>query len=75
MTLRYTPDDATPRYRPGGDLDPARFPGRGSSPVSDPDAPPGVFAAIQEQLGLKLVATRGPTDRLVIDRVERPSEN
>jgi uncharacterized protein (TIGR03435 family) len=40
------------------------------------DAPlPGLFAAIQQQLGLKLEATKGPVDVLVIDRAERPSEN
>jgi uncharacterized protein (TIGR03435 family) len=42
-----------------------------------PDVPtkPDLFAAVQQQLGLKLEATRGPVDTLVIDRVERPSEN
>jgi uncharacterized protein (TIGR03435 family) len=75
MTLRFSADEATPRWTRGGDLDPARFPGRGAPAASDPDTPPGIFTAIQEQLGLKLVATRGPTDVLVIDHVERPSEN
>jgi len=36
---------------------------------------PGLFAAIQEQLGLKLEATRGPVDSIVIERIGRPSEN
>jgi uncharacterized protein (TIGR03435 family) len=30
---------------------------------------------MQEQLGLRLEAGRGPVSVLVIDRVERPSEN
>ncbi|GGA77835.1 hypothetical protein GCM10011507_31350 [Edaphobacter acidisoli] len=44
-------------------------------PVSEPDAAPGIFTAVQEQLGLKLEATKGPADVLVIDHVERPSPN
>ena len=36
---------------------------------------PSIFAAVQEQLGLKLESTRAPVDVLVIDHIERPSEN
>jgi uncharacterized protein (TIGR03435 family) len=39
------------------------------------DTPPSLFTALQEQLGLKLDAQTGSVDVLVIDRVERPSEN
>ena len=34
-----------------------------------------IFTAIREQLGLVLRAERAPLDVLVIERVERPSEN
>jgi uncharacterized protein (TIGR03435 family) len=34
-----------------------------------------IFTALEEQLGLKLVAARRPVDILVIDHVERPSAN
>jgi uncharacterized protein (TIGR03435 family) len=39
------------------------------------DAPPGIFTAIQEQLGLKLESKKGPVPVLVIDSVEMPSAN
>jgi uncharacterized protein (TIGR03435 family) len=57
LALRWTPDDATPT--PNG--------------APDPLEPPGIFTAIQEQLGLKLESGRGPV--LVIDSVEMPSAN
>jgi uncharacterized protein (TIGR03435 family) len=52
-----------------------------------PDAPPGATApsdefgrtpfveALRQQLGLKLVRTKAAVRTLVIDDVERPSEN
>lgn len=46
-----------------------------NSPTNEPDAAPGIFTAVQEQLGLKLEATKGPADVLVIDHVEAPSAN
>ena len=47
--------------------------------VPNPSEPggklPKVSALLQEQLGLRLESVRGPADVLVIDSVERPSEN
>ncbi len=39
------------------------------------DTTPTIYTAIQEQLGLRLRAEKMPIDVLVIDHVERPSEN
>jgi len=36
---------------------------------------PSLFTAIEEQLGLKLESTKGPVEVIVIDHVERSSEN
>jgi uncharacterized protein (TIGR03435 family) len=63
VTLNWTPDDG-----PGGM---ARTADDGSSG----DAAPDLFTAVQEQLGLKLQPAKGPVETLVVDHVERPTEN
>ncbi len=52
----------------------------GSGAASDNPLPPAssgpsIFTALQEQLGLKLESTRGPVDIIIIDHIERPTEN
>ncbi len=42
---------------------------------NEANAPPGLYTAIEEQLGLKLEAVKQLTDVLVVDRVQKPSEN
>lgn len=56
--------------------------GRGARPLDttpDADNPdtgkPSIFAALQQQLGLRLESAKVPTKVLIIDRVERPTEN
>ena len=43
------------------------------APGADP--PPDLFVAVQQQLGLKLDATKQKIEVYVIDKVEKPSEN
>ena len=45
-----------------------------AAPTTASDPVPSLFTAIQE-LGLKLESTKGPVEVLVIDSVERPTEN
>jgi uncharacterized protein (TIGR03435 family) len=48
----------------------------GELPAASADAPsPPLFQAVQQQLGLKLDARRGPVAAIVIDQVEHPSPN
>ncbi|HEY1760669.1 MAG TPA: M56 family metallopeptidase [Bryobacteraceae bacterium] len=55
------------------DSTPSLVPGV-ADPVPD-DPRPTIFTAVQQQLGLKLEEAKGPVQILVIDRVEKPSEN
>jgi uncharacterized protein (TIGR03435 family) len=48
---------------------------RGPAAADAPGAPPSVFTAVQEQLGLRLEPSRAVRDMLVIDRLEHPTEN
>ena len=62
INLTWTPDQM-PNRPPGAPELPANADG------------PSLFTAVQEQLGLKLDAQRGPVEMLVIDRAEKPVEN
>jgi len=63
-TLKYTPDQATP-----GLAQKAQY-----VPTIDPNGP-SIFTAMQEQLGLKLEATKGPLDLLVVVSAQPPPAN
>jgi len=60
LALRWTPDDT--QTEPGRQTD-------------DNSAFPGLFTAIEEQLGLKLQEEKRPAQVFVIDHVDMPTEN
>jgi uncharacterized protein (TIGR03435 family) len=62
FTLKWAPDES-------------QFGGHVPPPSDDPSAPPGLFTAVAEQLGLKLEPTKSMVDVIVIDHVEKPSPN
>ncbi len=68
FTLKWTPD-ASQRQLSGPGPEP------NAPPAPDADAPPDLFAAFQQQLGLKLQSAKAPVDAIVVDHVEKPSEN
>jgi uncharacterized protein (TIGR03435 family) len=65
FTLRWTPDESQC----------AGLGIRVPPPAADPTAPPTVFTAIQEQLGLRFESTRAPVEVMAIDRIDKPSAN
>jgi uncharacterized protein (TIGR03435 family) len=70
--LHWTPDETQPQ------LGPPQAPGAppGAPPPDQPTTWPSLFAAVQEQLGLKLIGERTSIDMFIIDHLqETPTEN
>lgn len=59
LKLKWTPDEDADKAADNGTT----------------DRPPDLFTATQEQLGLKLVPSKGPVTTLVVDHAEQPSPN
>ncbi|HWC98057.1 MAG TPA: TIGR03435 family protein [Candidatus Sulfopaludibacter sp.] len=76
FTLEYAPDsvEGGPQFA-GGGPPPGAPGGEGRAPAAaDPGAT--VYAAVQQQLGLKLESKKLPLDNVVIDHIEKvPTEN
>jgi uncharacterized protein (TIGR03435 family) len=65
FTLTWTPDEF-------------QFSGLGirpQPPTDNVNAPPDLYTAMQQQLGLKMESANAPVEVLVIDRGEKPTEN
>jgi uncharacterized protein (TIGR03435 family) len=62
FTLDWTPDEF-------------QFTSFGPLPKLPDTGKPNIFQAFQDQLGLKLESTKAPTDVIVIDKAEKPSDN
>ena len=65
FNLNWTPDES--QFESMGGFKPPA--------TEDPNAPPALSTAMQEQLGLKFDAVKAPADAFVIDHVEKPSAN
>jgi uncharacterized protein (TIGR03435 family) len=62
LTLEWTPDEVQSPAKAGGE-------------AAEPPSGPSIFTALQEQLGLKLETQKAPIEMVVIDRIEKPTEN
>src|SRR5215469_8638210 len=67
--LKFTPD---PGMRPFGA---AARPPEAQPATTDPDAPPDLFSAMEQQLGLRMQKANAQVEVMIIDKVEKPSAN
>jgi uncharacterized protein (TIGR03435 family) len=67
LKLNWTPDESQYGGRP--------LPPNNADNGANADPQPPLFTAIQEQLGLRLNATKAPVKVMVIESIEKPSAN
>jgi uncharacterized protein (TIGR03435 family) len=70
VKLQFDPE-STPRVAYGAPGNAG--PGQGNTTESS--SAPGLFAAIEEQMGLKLVSTKAPVEIMVVDSAQPPTAN
>jgi uncharacterized protein (TIGR03435 family) len=68
--LKWTPDPSQGSGFGGAGAAPNAPP-----PAGDPDAPPDLFAAMQQQLGLQMKTAKTQIEVMVIDGVSKPGDN
>jgi uncharacterized protein (TIGR03435 family) len=64
FTLKWTPESGA-----------AVFGGAAGGAVAADNSAPGLFTALQDQLGPKLVSQRGSVETLVVESIDRPTAN
>ena len=69
FAVKFTPD---PGMRPFGG---AAAPPEARPATPDPDAPPDLSSAMEQQLGLHMQKAKAPVEVMVIDKIEKPSSN
>jgi bla regulator protein BlaR1 len=70
ITLKFAPEMGQLPPPPGGGAPDGMSP----PPPSDPGGPT-LQMAVQDQLGLKLESGKGPVELIVIEHIEKPSDN
>jgi uncharacterized protein (TIGR03435 family) len=65
--MEFRPEGLAPQQKLGAVIPPEA--------VADDDPRPPIFMAIERQLGLQLQSKKGPVTTVVIERIERPTEN
>ena len=66
LNLTFAPDETLRGFE---------SPDHGGSPAPTDPNTPNIMAALEQQLGLKLVLAKGPVEVLVVDHAERPTAN
>jgi uncharacterized protein (TIGR03435 family) len=75
ILLQWAPNETENPFDPGGNKLPETIIDMTGGRVTVDPSGPSIFSAIQQQMGLRLESGRAPVEFLVIDHVDKPSEN